>query len=231
MKNTVKQCPNCHLRTEKEDDFFCSQCGTILEILPNSCEVCKAELGPDMKFCSKCGAKAPSPVQPSQERINRIMADYLYDKGKAINLTNPDASFRCMKKAAELGRNEAIIELGIYYYNQKNYEEAVECFRKTETFARSKYMLGMCYLLGKSDEKDEKEAVKWFKEAAEQGDTISQLELGECYLFGKGVEKDEKEAVKWFKEAAEQGHGTAIYRLREMGVDVSEYKPKQRKWS
>ena len=53
--------------------------------------------------------------------------------------------------------------------------------------------------------KDEKEAVKWYMKAAEQGDAWSQNSLGACYFNGTGVAKDEKEAVKWYSKSAEQG--------------------------
>jgi hypothetical protein len=53
--------------------------------------------------------------------------------------------------------------------------------------------------------KDEKEAVKCYTKAAEQGDAVGQRLLGWCYVNGTGVAKDEKEALKWYTKAAEQG--------------------------
>ena len=52
--------------------------------------------------------------------------------------------------------------------------------------------------------KDEVEAVKWYRKAAEQNYADAQAYLGACYLYGQGVVKDEAEAVKWFRKAAEQ---------------------------
>lgn len=74
--------------------------------------------------------------------------------------------------------------------------------------------LGYSFRLGKGVAKDDKEAVKWFRKAAEQGLALAQFDLGECYLEGTGVDKDEKEAVKWFRKAAEQGLGEAETALR-----------------
>ena len=51
-------------------------------------------------------------------------------------------------------------------------------------------------------EKDEVEAVKWFRKAAKQGDRAAQCLLGDCYAQGRGVEQDEAEAVKWYRKAA-----------------------------
>ena len=51
--------------------------------------------------------------------------------------------------------------------------------------------------------KDEIEAVKWYRKAAEQNNPLAQNSLGSCYLNGTGVPKDETEAVKWYRKAAE----------------------------
>lgn len=65
--------------------------------------------------------------------------------------------------------------------------------------------LADCYMEGYYIEKDEYEAVKWYRKAAEQGHSGAQNNLGVCYSNGDGVEKDEKEAAKWYRKAAEQG--------------------------
>ena len=57
--------------------------------------------------------------------------------------------------------------------------------------------------------KDYKEAVKWYKLAADQGNEEAQYKLGNCYYNGNGVDKNIEEAVKWYKLAAEQGHAKA----------------------
>ena len=44
--------------------------------------------------------------------------------------------------------------------------------------------------------KDDVEAVKWFRKAAEQNNPTAQHNLGVCYADGTGVEKDEVEAMK-----------------------------------
>ena len=61
--------------------------------------------------------------------------------------------------------------------------------------------------------KDEAEAVKWYRKAAEQGITSAQFTLGLCYGNGQGCVKNEAEAVKWYRKAAEQGFGLAQYNL------------------
>ena len=54
--------------------------------------------------------------------------------------------------------------------------------------------------------KDYAEAVKWYREAAEQNHAKGQYSLGLCYAYGIGVAKDYVEAYKWILLAAAQGN-------------------------
>jgi TPR repeat protein len=68
------------------------------------------------------------------------------------------------------------------------------------------------YATGVGVSKDEKEAVRWYRKAAEQGYVDAQNDLGLCYLNGEGVTGDDA-AVRWFRTAADQGHAAARYFL------------------
>ena len=59
------------------------------------------------------------------------------------------------------------------------------------------------------DPKDYAEAVKWYREAAEQGNAKGQFNLGMMYNKGQGVPQDYAEAAKWYRKAAEQGFAEA----------------------
>lgn len=56
-------------------------------------------------------------------------------------------------------------------------------------------------------------ALACFRDLAEKGDSLSQLNLGIYYHTGKGTAKDDVEAVKWYRMAAEQGDADAQDRL------------------
>ena len=62
------------------------------------------------------------------------------------------------------------------------------------------------YERGLGVSKNYKEAVKWYRFAAEQGLTKAQYNLGLMYADGRGVSQDNQEAVKWYRLAADQGH-------------------------
>ncbi len=57
------------------------------------------------------------------------------------------------------------------------------------------------------------EAIRWFRLAAENGDSDAQAELGFLYVSGTGVSRDLAEGIRWFRLAAEQGHAKAQYNL------------------
>ena len=71
--------------------------------------------------------------------------------------------------------------------------------------AQSQFELGNAFYIGSLGvAKDQVEAAKWYRRAAEQDLPEAQHNLGVSYADGQGVAKDEAEAVKWFRKAAEQ---------------------------
>ena len=65
---------------------------------------------------------------------------------------------------------------------------------------------------------DKKEALKWIRKAAEQGDMDAQFLLGVCYSGYEGIPENKTEAVKWFRAAAGQGSEEAQAVLDDLGV-------------
>ena len=83
--------------------------------------------------------------------------------------------------------------------------------------AASQFAIGKLYQNGSSEAKqDFKEAEKWYRRAAEQGEPRAQNNLGMMYNTGMGVTKDEKEAAKWYLKSAEQNHATAEFNIAQM---------------
>lgn len=69
--------------------------------------------------------------------------------------------------------------------------------------------MGCFFENGEGVEKDQAQAIKYYRLAAEQGDADAQFNLGCCYEGGNGVEKDLAEAAKYYYMAAEQGYASA----------------------
>ena len=73
--------------------------------------------------------------------------------------------------------------------------------------------LAMAYGEGEGVAQDYTEAAKWFRKAAEQGDTISQYATGSMCEHGDGVAKDLVEALRWYRKAADQGYARAQFNV------------------
>ena len=52
--------------------------------------------------------------------------------------------------------------------------------------------------------------MRWYRAAAEQGNTAAQFNLGVCYANGTGVVKGHAEAVRWTCKAAAQGFDSQL---------------------
>ncbi len=77
--------------------------------------------------------------------------------------------------------------------------------RRPEDLPRRSSTWAGCMPMARAFEKDPKEAVKWYRKAADQGHAGAQHNLGWMYANGEGGERDPKEAVKWYRKAADQG--------------------------
>jgi len=79
------------------------------------------------------------------------------------------------------------------------------------TFAQ--FILGLMYDNGRGVPKDDKEAIRWYRLAAQQGYAWAESKLGAMYGSGRGVPQNYGEAVKWFRLAAEQGDALGEFSL------------------
>ena len=73
--------------------------------------------------------------------------------------------------------------------------------------AKAQWSLGQIYEYGRFEygqgvEPDNREAINWYRKAAEQNYPPAQADLGEMYRDGKGLENDHKQAIKWFTKSS-----------------------------
>ena len=106
-------------------------------------------------------------------------------------------------------------------YHAGHYDAAL---RLVQPFAqlgdgRAQTLLGLMYYHGRGLQKNDAQAVTWFRRAADQGEPEGQFYVGVMYAEGNGVPQDYAEAVRWYRLAAEQGEPRAQYNL---GVSYSE---------
>ena len=68
---------------------------------------------------------------------------------------------------------------------------------------------------GEGVPKDDREAIRWYCKAAEQGDSFAQQQLARKYEDGEGVLQDFVQAHAWLNLAALGGRGSALLKLLE----------------
>jgi TPR repeat protein len=74
--------------------------------------------------------------------------------------------------------------------------------------------LGEVYYQGsKGADKDIVAAMKWFRMAADQGNTYAQFRMAWASYYGEGMQKNLAEARRWYLKAAEQGEAVAQFNL------------------
>lgn len=83
--------------------------------------------------------------------------------------------------------------------------------------ASAQHRLSVMHFYGRGVPEDENIAMKWAKEAADQGNVDAMYFIGTMYVFGdeipKSVEDPDLEAAKWIFDAASRGHADAEYAL------------------
>lgn len=128
-----------------------------------------------------------------------------------------------MLEAARQGNDVAQCNLGIEYYQEKNYTEAFKWFSKSAKAgnAEARYNLGICYEMGHGTKPDTLEAVICYRSAAESGLDKAQYMLAGCYKDGIGLRKNYEEAQEWYEKAAAQNYGPAQYELAQLTMPFS----------
>ena len=168
---------------------------------------------------------------------------YWHGQGVAQDYTQ---AVKWLSKAVETkftwygGIKEAQYLLGKAYYTghgvAQDYAEAVRWYKaatedeysgcgmfsytprelKQKGLAEAKNALGDAYRDGHGVEKSYKEAMKWYRAAADQGDADAMNSMADMYAKGEGVGQDLDEAMKWCIKAAQKGNADAKAKLAKL---------------
>ena len=111
-----------------------------------------------------------------------------------------------------------IYQKGKAYYDNEQYDEAIQLFRKAaeQGYAKAQEVLGDCYYCGVGVPEDKTQGIAWYRKAAEQGNAEAQYSLGLCYYYGNGVPQSKSEALYWYRKSAAQGYSASEYWVREL---------------
>ena len=148
---------------------------------------------------------ANSNYVPSMRTLGTI-----YHNGTGVT-PNQQIALQWVQKAADGGDHVAQAEIGgAFWFGASPYPKdpakAVEWFLKSAADPKqneARWWLGIAYRDGIGVQIDEAEAMRWFREASELGDTRAAAQVGIGYFDGRPpYTADNVEAFKWLKIAA-----------------------------
>ena len=136
---------------------------------------------------------------------------------------SPSAEFWERKEAAKTHDPEAMLNLGVAYYNgdgiRQNFFKAFKCFRDAAERgdADAQHALALCFQNGQGVTQSDLRAHAWMSRSAENGNPLGMYGMGAYCKHGAcGEKKDIDKAVEWFKKSAEAGYGRAFLELAKL---------------
>lgn len=181
--------------------------------------------------------KALEELKPAAEAGDGEAAYFLgrmYARGYGVK-ENDELAVQLYKKSAQLGYAHGQAVTGHMYANgngvQTNYIKSIEWYTRAAKQGHVEAQrnlallyqegpdgseeMSLAYIKGKIEpvEIDYAKAAYWFRQAAEQGDAVSQNELCGLYYRGFGVPLDYRRAAYWCRVAAEEGNADAQHAL------------------
>jgi TPR repeat protein len=146
---------------------------------------------------------APSGKEHAAEILAQMKLGITYYSG--------DGEPKDYAKAARLLRAVAEMEDAQIRNMFPESPEALSLPKSAQTILASIYFVG-----GEGVPKDDAEAARWYRMAAERGDADAQRNLAQLFKDGTGVAQDYSRAAYWCRRSAEQGHSVGQAMLGEM---------------
>ena len=151
------------------------------------------------------------------DAMNWVGVFYQNGQGTETNLVEAEKWY---KKGVNKGDiYYAGTNLGILYYNQQKYSEALEWYNKGAAEGNHYAFTGLgdCYYYGCGVEKDYSKAMVYYLAASGGNHSGANYMVGWCYEHGQGTDKDMENAKYYYGIAAKLGHSGAQQRLDELG--------------
>lgn len=128
-----------------------------------------------------------------------------------------DTAVEWYRKAANQGNLEAKISLAWMARGGKkavkNNQSASKWYLRLKNVKDPEVLLFLGEMAENGGLARHKEAVRYYRRAAEQGNAIAAHKLAAMYALGKGIERSQKDSFKWFLKSAEQGYREAQFEL------------------
>jgi TPR repeat protein len=123
------------------------------------------------------------------------------------------------------GAMAGAFEDGVAAYDRMDWATAIRVLRPLAERGdvKAQLLVAHMYSWGQGVPADRKEALRWYRRAAEQGDAVAEAEVGAAYwgIWGPPdiIPRDYSEAAKWYRKAADQGQREAQFALGFMYED------------
>lgn len=148
------------------------------------------------------------------------LADY-YRFGENGAPKNIELSVTWYRKAAEAGNVEAMQKFSKFLYVgigiSADPNQSIIWRTKAAEAGNIEAMIALADMYGKGTSsafpKNDTEALRWYRRAAEQGDTFGMSMVGTFYYNGRGVSESNEEAVAWWRKAAAAGDTDVMFVL------------------
>lgn len=185
----------CHSETANSTQ---SSNNTVL----NQCTINHVSGIPKQMPCLEKNAKAGSAID--QYNLAIVLRDGLNGQHN-----NPAEAFFWMKQAAEQGRSDAQLNLGVMYMEAlgvpADREQALFWLNQALANGRSEAYTNIGNVYEKMPPIDEKLAFQNHQQGANAGQPFAKANLGRSYLYGIGVEANHHQGISLLTEAADNG--------------------------
>jgi TPR repeat protein len=140
--------------------------------------------------------------------------------GKIVNKDIKTGLFY-LESAANQNYSPSLYSLGCIYFEEGEHQDLQKGLEYLKLAAkqdhtRAQDLLGRCYSEAKKVEKNPKESLKYFEQAAKKNYAPSQYAIGKLYLMGEvGIKKNMKKGFSYIESAANQNYLEARFTLAE----------------
>lgn len=140
-----------------------------------------------------------------------------YKYGLGVEKDEKEAE-RLLQESADQNHVLGITGLAIWREENGDFKASEALYRRAaeQNDKEAILLLASRHFVGRGVEKNDEEALKWYREGAKYADGLSMYALGSAYQYGNlGLERDEKEAAAWYRRAADVRHAKGMVRLGE----------------
>ena len=158
-----------------------------------------------------------------EEPIDAAFALMDCDRGQPMAKSVADLLIMVFSYEGERGNDDALLDLGVLYYDgragEQSYEKAVKYYERAASLGNLIALenLGYCHYYGRSIPVDHEKAFLCFVKCALTGMPNALYKAGDMYRYGQFVEKDENAAWQLYRQAEKN---LSERERRRVGADV-----------